>query len=249
MPIGGNGFGLPVLRAGCEYNQGVVYIFDFCAGRCSRSMNRTVILTTLGLLVFLALWVVTVLMVWGASGARRLPRVERLFWAALALALPIVGAGIYLLTRVFSFITALPRSEPAFPYEATGPQTSAPSIFGPPPQLFPVERPAQPAAQPVIARSFGRLVVTQGPSAGRAVELTTLPARIGRGEGVLLDLDPDRKVSRQHVEIFERGGRLFARDLDSLHGTRLNGKPLREQRLSRGDTIQVGDTLIAVELV
>jgi hypothetical protein len=213
-------------------------------------MNRTVILTIVGLLAFLAVWVLTVLMVWGASRARRLPRVERLFWAALAVALPIVGAGIYLLARVFAFIVAVPRSDSSFQREATDPQIGTPSIFGPTPQLFsttgqPAAQPAAPYPQP----SFGRLRITQGPAAGRAVELSMLPARIGRGEGVLLDLGPDRKVSRQHAEIFERGGRLFLRDLDSLHGTKLNGKPLREQRLSPGDTIQVGDTLIAVELV
>ncbi|HEY9088129.1 MAG TPA: FHA domain-containing protein [Anaerolineaceae bacterium] len=209
-------------------------------------MNRTVIITIVGLLVFLAVWVLTVLMVWGASGARRLPRVERLFWAALAVALPIVGAGIYLLARAFAFIVAVPRSDASLYREATDPQIGTPSIFGPTPQLFSAAgQPPVPHPQP----SFGRLVITQGPAAGRAVELSMLPARIGRGEGVLLDLDPDRKVSRQHAEIFERGGRLFLRDLDSLHGTKLNGKPLREQRLAPGDTIQVGDTLIAVELV
>lgn len=214
-------------------------------------MNGTILTTIAVVVVFVIIWALTVIAVWGAAGARRLPRVERLFWAALALALPLVGALIYVFARLFSFITAVPQTESSIRTGGTDPQIGASSVFGPVPGLFPTAgtQPAAPEPRPPRAAGYGRLVVAQGPDAGLAVNLIRLPVLIGRGEGASLPLEADRLVSRQHAEIFERGGGLYLRDLNSLHGTRLNGKPIRETRLSPGDTIQVGDSVIVAELV
>lgn len=213
-------------------------------------MNSTIITTIAVVVVFLIVWVLTVVAVWGAAGARRLPRVERLFWAALAVALPLVGALIYFFARVFGFITAVPRTDSSIRTGGTDPQIGAQSVFGPAPRLFPTAgtQPSAPSPAPARAGGYGRLVVAQGPDAGLAINLSVLPLRIGRGEGAHLPLEGDRLVSRQHAEIFERGGALYLRDLNSLHGTRLNGKPVREARLAAGDTIQIGDSVIVAEL-
>jgi len=213
-------------------------------------VNSTIFTTIAVVVIFLIIWVLTVVAVWGAAGARRLPRVERLFWAALAVALPLVGALIYFFARVFGFITAVPRADASIRTGGTDPQIGASSVFGPAPRLFPTAgtQPSAPAPGPARAGGYGRLVVAQGPDAGLAINLTILPLRIGRGEGAHLPLEGDRLVSRQHAEIFERGGALHLRDLNSLHGTRLNGKPVREARLAAGDTIQIGDSVIIAEL-
>jgi hypothetical protein len=215
-------------------------------------LNSTIFITVAILVVFVALWGLSISLVWAASGARRLPRVERLFWAALAAALPLVGALLYPLSRALGFVTAPPRSDSSYRRESTDPRMGSASVFGPAPDLFAAVEP-QPAASGTLssppAAGYGRLVVVQGPSAGLAVDLVQLPARIGRGEGNLLRLEADGKVSRQHAEVFEHAGALVLRDLNSLHGTRVNGAPVREQRLSPGDTISIGDSVIAAELV
>ncbi len=191
-------------------------------------------------------------MVWAAAGARRLPRVERLFWAALAAALPLVGALIYPLARVAGLITSLPRSsDSSIRRDTTAAQAGPASPFGPPPDLFASSQPVpqRPANPQPMGGGRGRLVVARGPSSGLVAPIGALPVRIGRGEGAWLSLDADGKVSRQHAELFERGGAVYIRDLNSLHGTRVNGAVVREQRLSPGDTIRVGDSDIIVELV
>lgn len=64
--------------------------------------------------------------------------------------------------------------------------------------------------------------------------------RIGREAHMDLCLQ-DVNVSRAHAVIVERGGRVTLRDLKSLNGTRVNGKPAVECDLKPGDVITVGD--------
>lgn len=215
-------------------------------------VNSTIFVTIAVLVVFLVVWGLSIAMVWAAAGARRLPRAERLFWAALAAALPLVGALIYPLARMAGLITSLPRSsDSSLQRDTTAAQSGPASPFGPPPDLFAPAQPVsrRPSSPQPMAGGYGRLVVARGPSAGLVAQIGALPARIGRGEGAWLSLDADGKVSRQHAELFERGGAIFIRDLNSLHGTRVNGAVAREQRLSPGDTIRVGDSDIIAELV
>jgi pSer/pThr/pTyr-binding forkhead associated (FHA) protein len=64
-----------------------------------------------------------------------------------------------------------------------------------------------------------------------------------------VDLFPDDKVSRRHARIWIDNGAAWVEDLGSRHGTLVNGVKINYAlQLSLGDTIQVGETLLGVEL-
>lgn len=52
----------------------------------------------------------------------------------------------------------------------------------------------------------------------------------------------DANVSRQHAAFVREGDGWAIEDLDSTNGTRLNGEPVKYERLRDGDVIQVGAT-------
>ncbi|AKJ04553.1 Response regulator of zinc sigma-54-dependent two-component system [Archangium gephyra] len=49
-------------------------------------------------------------------------------------------------------------------------------------------------------------------------------------------------ASRRHCELRAEGGHWWLKDLDSRHGTFVNGVPTRERRLEHTDVLQVGDS-------
>jgi hypothetical protein len=54
-------------------------------------------------------------------------------------------------------------------------------------------------------------------------------------------------VSRRHAQIVFRHGRWLLRDLQSTHGTRVNGHSIDECVLRAGDTITLGDVTVQVQ--
>ena len=77
------------------------------------------------------------------------------------------------------------------------------------------------------------------PSVARRLSATTL--RIGRApENDIVVSDPT--VSRQHAEIRNVSGAYRIVDLDSSHGTFLNGQPVTDEALSEGDIVRVGSS-------
>jgi adenylate cyclase len=67
----------------------------------------------------------------------------------------------------------------------------------------------------------------------------------------VLDLFPDKKVSREHGRIWEEGGFYWIEDLNSKGGTLLNGREIKGQgkhQLRIGDRIVAGNTTLRVEL-
>lgn len=73
-----------------------------------------------------------------------------------------------------------------------------------------------------------------------------LPLVIGRGREADVRLN-DRWVSRRHCEIDCRFGRLIVRDLDSRHGTMVNGEAVHQCALSPDDCLSIGMTTFRVE--
>ena len=69
---------------------------------------------------------------------------------------------------------------------------------------------------------------------------------LGRGSGADIVLAGDDSVSRRHAEIAVRAGQCRVRDLGSCNGTLVNGKPVEQARLRRGDVITLGETEIRV---
>ena len=72
------------------------------------------------------------------------------------------------------------------------------------------------------------------------------PLLIGRGPEADVQLN-DRWVSRRHCEVDCRHGRVVVRDLDSRHGTMVNGALTTECLLMPGDCLTVGITTFRLE--
>ena len=94
------------------------------------------------------------------------------------------------------------------------------------------------------------LVVAEGPDRGAAFPLPPgEPQLIGRSSEALPLTD--RRISRRHAELTPAGGSddggWILRDLDSLNGTRLNGRRLEgPARIAESDRITCGDTVMLV---
>ncbi len=104
--------------------------------------------------------------------------------------------------------------------------------------VFTVPRPSAPAARLRIVGRDGEEHVHVFDGSG----LT-----IGRAADNDLVL-PDSRVSRHHARIAGRRGTLVYADLGSTNGSRVNGVQVGELVLGAGDRIEVGDTVIVVEV-
>ena len=74
--------------------------------------------------------------------------------------------------------------------------------------------------------------------------------RTDEKSAAVLDLFPDKKVSRAHGRIWDAGGLYWIEDLNSKWGTRLNGVEIKgrgKQQVRIGDLIVVGDTTLRLE--
>jgi hypothetical protein len=192
------------------------------------------------MLVFLFAWGLSIRAVYRSLTARQVASSEKLFWMALALALPLIGAAVYLFARLAGFLTPPPLAAPTVDRDVTEYQ-----IQPGPKRPFSESSLAQefsPAARQ--AASACQFSVIEGPCTGAVFTLDTFPARIGRGIEAHIRLEDDPQVSRRHAELYQQDGSIYLRDLGSLHGTRVNGSPAGDVSLSPGDTITVGDTVI-----
>ncbi len=79
------------------------------------------------------------------------------------------------------------------------------------------------------------------------VPLDKLPLVFGRGREVDVTL-ASPLVSRRHCELYESGGRLCVRDLESLNGTFVGEERVDEQPLASGDRLTVGAAIFEVVL-
>jgi EAL domain-containing protein (putative c-di-GMP-specific phosphodiesterase class I) len=70
----------------------------------------------------------------------------------------------------------------------------------------------------------------------RRIALQPLPFRVGRNPGLALTLASD-SVSKEHAELFLRGGALHVRDLGSKNGTLVNNDRVGEASLREGDIL------------
>jgi hypothetical protein len=104
--------------------------------------------------------------------------------------------------------------------------------------VFTVPRPSAPAARL-------RIIDRDGEEHLHVFDGTGLT--IGRAADNDLVL-PDGRVSRHHARIAGRRGTLVYADLGSTNGSRVNGVQVGELVLGAGDRIEVGDTVIVVEV-
>src|SRR5262245_48760792 len=89
-----------------------------------------------------------------------------------------------------------------------------------------------------------KLIVVEGQARKREVVLE-LPAIIGRSRGAAVTIG-DSKVSRHHCELFESAGLVMVRDNNSLNGTFVDGKPVKEGVIRPGARLTVGPLTFVV---
>ena len=87
------------------------------------------------------------------------------------------------------------------------------------------------------------LFVIRGVDQGSRFELSEPTIRVGRDPSNTIQLH-DTEVSRQHAEIRRVENDYAVSDLNSSNGTFVNGQRVRNQRLSSGDQLQLGSTLM-----
>lgn len=124
--------------------------------------------------------------------------------------------------------------------DATGTARDASGVAGGPmdTMVFTVPRPTAPAA---------RLRVIAPDGAERICEFDGSSLTIGRAADNDLVL-ADGRVSRHHGRLSGRRGTLVFSDLGSTNGSRVNGVAVSELVLGAGDRIDLGDTVIVVEV-
>ena len=86
-----------------------------------------------------------------------------------------------------------------------------------------------------------RVVFIAGPLNGSAFELGEEPLSVGRDSTNVVRL-ADSLLSRRHCRVEHRGDRRVLTDLESLNGTFVNGRPVREHALADGDRVTVGES-------
>lgn len=80
----------------------------------------------------------------------------------------------------------------------------------------------------------------------KIIELTEKAITIGRNPEVDVAID-DKMISRIHCGISFWDNAFFLRDFKSNNGTFLNDREVSVARINPGDSIRLGDTVLAVE--
>jgi transcriptional regulator with GAF, ATPase, and Fis domain len=86
-----------------------------------------------------------------------------------------------------------------------------------------------------------RVVFIAGPLKGSAFELGEESLSVGRDSTNVVRL-ADSLLSRRHCRVERDGERHVLTDLESLNGTFVNGRPVREHALAHGDQVTVGES-------
>jgi len=107
---------------------------------------------------------------------------------------------------------------------------------------------AQPASDAAAGTrvAHARLYVARGLDRGRAVRLDGETLMVGRSGACGLTLS-DLQASKEHLKIEYDGERHTLVDLESTHGTRVNGRKVTTTRLTHLDRIRVGESELVFE--
>jgi hypothetical protein len=88
---------------------------------------------------------------------------------------------------------------------------------------------------------YGLLHCTSGPLEGQRFVIEDEGFYIGRDPSLAKVVVPDTRVSKRHVRIVPRDGKVWAIDQSSTNGTFLRDQRITEVQLKRGDTLVLGD--------
>jgi hypothetical protein len=104
--------------------------------------------------------------------------------------------------------------------------------------VYLVPRPSSPAARFRVTDPDGTMRVCDFDGSGLTI------GRAGDNDLVI----GDSRVSRHHARVVGRRGTLVYTDLGSTNGSKVNGVPVAELVLGAGDRIELGETVIIVEV-
>lgn len=104
----------------------------------------------------------------------------------------------------------------------------------------PQERTTSPAGTEMVQWN-GMLHCTKGPLEGQRFVIEDDGFYIGRDPALAKIVIPDSRVSKRHVRILPRDGKVWAIDEGSTNGTFLKGQRITEVQLKRGDALVLGD--------
>ncbi len=209
------------------------------------------------LLLFISIWIVTIAIVFRDVSRRNLNGFEQFLWLAVVTLLPFIGFLIYGIARLLARLLLTetnPAEDPRLRMTAVRPVADLrpqklPTMPGQEAVMgtggAPRAQTNPPMAQSRVPSTAPRftLVSSEGPYQGSQFILSQFPARIGRGTWALVQLNADQGVSRQHAEIYaDVRGALHIRDLNSTHGTFVNGRRVEDARLNPGDRITLGQS-------
>lgn len=202
------------------------------------------------------LWAASIAFVFLDNHRRGTAGIKTYFWLALVALLPFIGFVVYFTFRIFSLLGSLmiARTDQGSRRE-TG-LKQQPAVGRPMPtfvaaNLVKETIPAPEETRAERSRYSVKYVFTVfgGPDQGKAFMVENLPALVGRGSDAAIRLDGDLGVSRKHAEIYEREGILRIHDLQSTHGTLVNGSRIEDKSLEPGDQIQVGLTILVASTI
>jgi hypothetical protein len=202
-----------------------------------------------GILLFLAVWIITVFIVSWDVRRRHVPKPDAYLWQGLPVVLPLFGFFAYWAMRLINRIVF--AGDPAFPVSSER-VTATKRPAGLEERLATIAAtdmiedqaslqpgPFKDAAGRVSGQEY-RLNVIEGPCSGIEFIVHALPVRIGRGSTADIRLDQDGGTSRQHAEIYSGKEGVRIRDLQSTHGTLVNGSLVQDANLYPGDRIRIG---------
>lgn len=131
------------------------------------------------------------------------------------------------------------------PTDRVSKQPAAPvPDLSPAPPAPPVDATSVPDSTPAgteMVQWNGLLHCTKGPLEGQRFIIEDDGLYIGRDPALAKIVIPDSRVSKRHVRIVPRDGRVWAIDQSSTNGTYLKGQRITEVQLKRGDELVLGD--------
>jgi hypothetical protein len=133
---------------------------------------------------------------------------------------------------------AAPRPEPprAEPPRKLEPEPNIPGVGS-----TRVDIPPAAAGGTEMVQWNGMLHCTSGALEGQRFIIEDEGLYIGRDPALATVVIPDSRISKRHVRIVPRDGRVWAVDQGSTNGTFLKDQRITEVQLKRGDTLILGD--------
>jgi hypothetical protein len=199
-------------------------------------------------------WGATIAIVYWDTGRRGLGGGKQLLWLALAALLPAVGFAAYLIARLLQGAQTRREGTQVYPVQRATQAKRPPQGPVHLPTIAGIDLIKQTSVQPEPPKAPPRmsprlryaLELAEGPHKGQRWILEPLPMRVGRGSTAFIQLNDDLGVSRHHAEFYMQEGVIHVRDLQSTHGTYVNGKRIFDHSLKVGDEIQVGASKMAL---